>query len=168
MKEIRIILDDGRTMNAVLDETAAPLSVANFVALCNKKFYDGLVFHRVIEGFMIQGGGFKWEGGLAPKGGAAAIKGEFAANGVPNPISHEPGVLSMARTSDPNSASSQFFICVAPCGYLDGQYAAFGRLKSDADLAVAVDISRVKTGKIGYFSDVPLSPVTIKIIEVVG
>lgn len=167
MIDVTITLGDGRKMEAELDRAAAPLSADNFVRLAKAGFYDGLIFHRVIEGFMIQGGGFRWENGLVPAEGAGKpIKGEFAANGVSNPIRHVPGVLSMARTSDPNSATSQFFICVADCAYLDGQYAAFGRLKTEADLAVAKDVSRVATGRVGYFSDVPVEPVIIASVTV--
>ena len=168
MKQITIVLQDGRKMNARLYEDKAPETVANFVALARGKFFDGLCFHRVIPEFMIQGGGFTAEnGGLTHKAAPRSIKGEFAANGWQNnDIAHRPGLLSMARTADKNSASSQFFICVADCAYLDGQYAAFGELTDEESLAVAEDISRVPTGSWSYYDDVPLSPVVIAAVEV--
>ena len=105
----------------------APITVNNFVSLVNKKFYDGLTFHRIIEGFMIQGGDPEGNG---TGGSDKEIKGEFSANGVENPISHKRGVLSMARANDPNSASSQFFIMHEDYTGLDGSYAAFGMVTS--------------------------------------
>lgn len=160
-----IELEDGRKMNMELYPDVAPITVANFVKLAKEKFYDGLCFHRVIRGFMIQGGGFKIKDGLEQKT-APTIKGEFTANGVLNDISHQPGVVSMARTQIKDSASSQFFICVAPCTYLDGQYAAFGQLADKESLDVAISISEVKTGKWMFFDDVPVQPVIIKTITI--
>ena len=118
----------GDVINLELYPDEAPITVANFVKLCNAGFYDGLCFHRVIDGFMIQGGGFVYDPrkGLIQKN-AETIKGEFASNGVNNTVSHKLGVISMARTPDKNSASSQFFICVADVPYLDRDYAAFGK-----------------------------------------
>lgn len=103
----------------------APETVANFIELAESGFYEDLIFHRIYKGFMIQGGS---SDGLGMAGSEKKIKGEFSSNGVDNPISHERGVISMARTSDPDSASSQFFICDADSEFLDGQYAAFGKL----------------------------------------
>jgi len=103
----------------------APVTCANFIALANEGFYDGLIFHRVIPGFMIQGGDPSGNGTGGP---GYQIKGEFASNGVPNPILHERGVLSMARSGHPDSAGSQFFIMVAKAPHLDGNYAAFGKV----------------------------------------
>lgn len=163
--KIVIKLKDGRKMNATLDESAAPVTVANFAKLVDEKFFDGLIFHRVIPGFMIQGGGM--DAKMKEKR-AASIKGEFASNGVKNPISHVPGVLSMARTMVKDSASSQFFICVADCTFLDGEYAAFGRLDDKESLDVAVSLSTVRTRRYGYFDDVPLEPVIIDTIEKIG
>ena len=114
-----------------LDADAAPITVANFVKLAERGFYDGLTFHRIIDGFMIQGGDPL---GTGFGGSDEEIKGEFRANGVDNPISHVEGVVSMARSSDPNSASSQFFITVADATFLDGQYAAFGRVTDGYDV----------------------------------
>lgn len=158
---IKIILEDGREMNAALDEKAAPLTVANFEKLIDKDFFAGLIFHRVIPGFMIQGGGMDEK---MKQKKADTVKGEFASNGVRNPIKHEVGVLSMARTMVKDSASSQFFICVADCSYLDGEYAAFGKLSDEQSIQVAKDISLVKTGSVGYYDDVPVKPIKIKTI----
>lgn len=148
-------------MNAALDEKAAPLTVANFEKLIDKDFFAGLIFHRVIPGFMIQGGGMDEK---MKQKKADTVKGEFASNGMRNPIKHEVGVLSMARTMVKDSASSQFFICVADCSYLDGEYAAFGKLSDEQSIQVAKDISLVKTGSVGYYDDVPVKPIKIKTI----
>lgn len=114
-----------------LDKEAAPLTVANFVSLAEEGFYDGLTFHRIIDGFMIQGGDPLGNG---TGGSDETIKGEFSSNGVDNPISHERGVISMARSNDPDSASSQFFIVQADSTYLDGEYAGFGYVTSGMDI----------------------------------
>lgn len=137
-----ITMEDGRTMTAQLFPEKAPNTVNNFIALANQGFYDGLTFHRVIPGFMIQGGCSKGDGTGGP---GYEIDGEFASNGfTQNDLVHSTGVLSMARTMDPNSAGSQFFIMVAPAEHLDGEYAAFGQVTLGQD--VAVDISRVPRG----------------------
>ncbi len=114
-----------------LDEEAAPLSVENFVNLVKEGFYDGLTFHRIIDGFMIQGGDPNGDG---TGGSDQTIKGEFSSNGVDNPISHKRGVISMARSNDPDSASSQFFIVQSDSTYLDGDYAGFGYVTSGMDI----------------------------------
>ena len=155
---IVIKLKDGRKMNATLDENAAPITVQNFVKLIDEKFFDGLIFHRVIPGFMIQGGGM--DGAMKEKR-AKSIKGEFASNGIKNPISHVPGVLSMARTQVKDSASSQFFICVADCTFLDGDYAAFGKVIEGMD--VVDRIAEVATD----YNDRPLTPVVMESVRVV-
>ncbi len=167
MNKICIELTDGRKMNLELYSEHAPLSVENFLGLVKDKFFDGLCFHRVIEGFMIQGGGFKFDGGLIPKQAPRTIKGEFIANGVTNTLKHKKGVISMARTMFPNSASSQFFICVEDVPHLDGQYAAFGKTIDDESLQVAIDISRVDTGFVGGYGDVPIEPIVIKTISII-
>lgn len=113
------------TIEVELDGDTAPITVANFVKLVNEKFYDGLTFHRIISGFMIQGGDPLGNG---TGGSDETIKGEFSSNGVENNISHKRGVISMARSSDPDSASSQFFIMHQDSTYLDGEYAAFGKV----------------------------------------
>lgn len=162
MQKVCIEFENGKKINIELLPEHAPLSVENFVDLVKSGFYDGLCFHRVIPGFMIQGGGFSWEGGLKQKPAPRTIKGEFAMNGVKNDLHHAPGVISMARTMDPNSASSQFFICVEDVAYLDAQYAAFGRVCDEESLQVAIDISTVKTTSWAYYDDVPVEPVVIK------
>lgn len=144
----QVVLEtDSGTIVLELFPKEAPITVENFLKLVNQKFYDGLIFHRVIPGFMIQGGDPQGNGTGGP---GWTIKGEFGAR------KHVLGTLSMARTADPNSAGSQFFICVAPAPHLDGQYAAFGQAISGAD--VAVKISAVPRDGM----DKPLSPLRIK------
>ena len=156
---VTITMADGRVMTGELYPDKAPNTVANFISLANKGFYDGLTFHRVIPGFMIQGGCPK---GTGTGGPGYEIDGEFAANGFrQNDLLHETGVLSMARTMAPNSAGSQFFIMVAPAPHLDGQYAAFGRITDGAD--IAVDISRVPRN---MFDDKPKAPVVMASVRV--
>lgn len=128
---IRMEMEDGGIVEIELDPSAAPITAANFEKLVKEGFYDGLIFHRVIAGFMIQGGD---PTGTGMGGSGKQIKGEFAANGVKNPISHKRGVISMARSQMPNSASSQFFIMHADGTYLDGNYAAFGKVVSGMDV----------------------------------
>ena len=118
-------MKDGGVIDLELDKKAAPVTVENFEKLVKDKFYDGLIFHRIIPGFMIQGGDPE---GTGMGGPGWHIKGEFAANGWDNPIAHKRGVISMARAQDPNSAGSQFFIMHGDADYLDGQYAAFGKV----------------------------------------
>ena len=136
-----------------LDYKNAPISSANFVSLVNKGFYDGLTFHRIIKGFMIQGGCPLGNGTGGP---GYSIKGEFRSNGVKNELSHKRGVISMARAMNPNSAGSQFFICDKDDLFLDGQYAAFGHVVEGMD--VVDKIASVKTG----FQDRPLNKVVIE------
>lgn len=161
----RMEFTDGNVINLELYPDVAPLTVANFVKLCKNKFYDGLCFHRVIDRFMIQGGGFMWKNGLVPKR-ADNVKGEFKSNGVNNTLSHKSGTISMARTPDKNSASSQFFICVADTPHLDGEYAAFGRCADKESLDTAIRYGKVRTGNWQYYSDVPVNPIVIKSITV--
>ena len=125
MINIEIEMTSGDIIKAELYPDIAPITVENFVGLINKNFFDGLIFHRVIKGFMIQGGGYNQFGDHIE---APSIKGEFDSNGVPNSLKHTRGVLSMARTMFPNSASSQFFIMHQDAPHLDGQYAAFGKV----------------------------------------
>ena len=167
MKKVCMELNDGRKMNVELLPEYAPISVEKFIDLVKSGFYDGLCFHRVIPGFMIQGGGFVQENGLKEKHAPRTIKGEFARNGVKNDLHHAPGVISMARTMDPNSASSQFFICVDDQAYLDAQYAAFGRLCDEESFKVAVDISLVKTKSWSYYDDIPVEPIVMKKVYMV-
>lgn len=126
-----IEVKDYGTIKVELDADTAPISVTNFVKLAQEHFYDGLTFHRIIDGFMIQGGDPE---GTGRGGSGETIKGEFSENGVENNISHERGVISMARSSDPDSASSQFFIVQSDSTYLDGQYAAFGHVTEGMDI----------------------------------
>ena len=155
---VRITMEDGGVIDIELNEEAAPLTCENFKKLVGQGFYNGLTFHRVIPGFMIQGGCPLGNGTGGP---GWSIKGEFAANGVNNPIKHTRGVISMARSMSPNSAGSQFFIMVADAPHLDGQYAAFGKITDNAQ--AAVDISRVNRD---MFTDKPKKPQTIKSIRV--
>ena len=145
------------TIEVELDREHAPLTVDNFVKLAEKGFYKGLTFHRVIKGFMIQGGCPKGNGTGGP---GYCIKGEFAANGFNNPISHKRGVISMARAMDPNSAGSQFFIMHKDGEFLDGQYAAFGHVISGIEVVDA--IASVRTSP----NDRPLETVVIKDIRI--
>lgn len=130
-----ITMADGREMKGELYPETAPQSVGNFIALANSGFYDGLIFHRVIPGFMIQGGDPLGRGTGGP---GYSIRGEFARNGIANPLKHTRGVLSMARSMMPNSAGSQFFIMVDDAPYLDGQYAAFGKVTEGMETADAI------------------------------
>ena len=128
---VTFTMTDGDVIKAELYPEIAPVSVNNFISLIQKKFYDGLIFHRVIKGFMIQGGDPEGNGtGDSGKN----IKGEFSGNGVENNISHKRGVISMARTNDPDSASSQFFIVHQDSDFLDGQYAAFGEVTEGIEI----------------------------------
>lgn len=129
---VTIQMKDGGTMKAELYPEIAPNTVKNFISLIRKGFYDGVVFHRVIPGFMIQGGDPEGTGAGGP---GYSIKGEFSGNGFKNDLKHVKGVLSMARTMDPNSAGSQFFIMVENAPHLDGQYAGFGKLTEGYDIA---------------------------------
>ncbi len=135
-----IEMENGKRIKLELYPDAAPITVANFEKLVNEGFYDGLIFHRVIKNFMIQGGDPE---GTGMGGAKDKIKGEFLTNGVNNPIKHECGVISMARSSMPNSASSQFFIVHKDAPHLDGQYAAFGKVIEGMD--VVDEIADVQT-----------------------
>ena len=155
---IKIIMENGKEMEAELYPEVAPVTVANFVSLIENKFFDGIIFHRVIPGFMIQGGD---PTGTGMGGSKETIPGEFLANGFPNSIKHERGVLSMARTMDPNSASSQFFIMHETSPHLDGQYAAFGKVTKGIE--VVDEIANVATD----MRDKPKVPQVIKTIELI-
>ena len=130
-----IEIQDYGTITVELDGDAAPITVQNFMDLANAGFYDGLTFHRIISGFMMQGGD---PNGNGTGGSENTIKGEFSANGVENPLSHTRGAISMARSQNPDSASSQFFICHADSTFLDGQYACFGYVTDGMDIVDAV------------------------------
>ena len=153
---IEIEMENGGVIKAELYPQTAPITVENFVTLIEDKFFDGLVFHRVIEGFMIQGGGFDAVGNHKE---AESIKGEFDSNGVKNELKHTRGVLSMARTMFPNSASSQFFIMHQDAPHLDGQYAAFGKVTDGME--VVDEIAQTNTD----YNDAPIVPQVIKTIR---
>ena len=155
---VRITMQDGGVIDLELDAQAAPITVENFLKLVNDGFYDGLTFHRIIPGFMIQGG---CPDGTGMGGPGWHIKGEFARNGVPNPIKHTRGVISMARAMDPNSAGSQFFIMHEDAPHRDGGYAAFGHVVAGMD--VVDRIAEVDTD----YNDRPLEPVVMESVRVV-
>ena len=148
---------DGKTFRAELYPDVAPNTVNNFISLVRRKFYDGVIFHRVIAGFMIQGGDPK---GVGTGGPGYHIKGEFAANGIKNDLKHTRGVLSMARAQHPDSAGSQFFIMHADADYLDGQYAAFGKVTEGMDTVDAIALARTD------FRDKPLTEQKMKKVTV--
>ena len=155
---VTITMDDGGVITLELYPNIAPETVNNFVSLVNKGFYDGLSFHRIIPGFMIQGGDPLGNGTGGP---GYSIKGEFKSNGFRNDLRHERGVISMARAMDPNSAGSQFFIMHADAPHLDGSYAAFGKVIDG--MGVVDSIASVRTN---MFNDAPVTPVVIKSITV--
>ena len=154
---VTITMENGGVIKAELYPEIAPISVNNFISLINKKFYNGLIFHRVIRGFMIQGG---CPNGNGMGGPGYQIKGEFAQNGVKNDLKHTEGVLSMARSMMPNSAGSQFFIMHKASPHLDGSYAAFGKVIEGMD--VVNKIAETRTD----YSDRPLEKQVIKSMTV--
>ncbi len=153
-----IVIRNFGTITVELYPEIAPDTVSSFVTLANSKFYDGLTFHRVMQEFMIQGGDPKGNGSGGP---GYCIKGEFSANGFRNDLKHTAGVISMGRAEPYNSAGSQFFICVEECDWLDGQYAAFGKVISG--LHLAIDISNLDPG---YNPNYPTEEVIIESIRV--
>lgn len=153
----KIIMEDGSEIAFELYEDVAPITVRNFVELANNKFYDGLTFHRVIPGFVIQGG---CPVGNGTGGPGHNIKGEFRSNGVINNIKHTEGVLSMARAQHPDSAGSQFFIVVGNATFLDGQYAAFGKVTSNYEKCLKI------ANAVSDSNDKPLEKIVIKSIRV--
>lgn len=157
MKIVKFEMENGDVMKGELYPDVAPETVANFVKLAEEGFYDGLTFHRVIPGFMIQGG---CPDGTGTGGPGYSIKGEFTSNGFQNDLAHDRGVLSMARSMDPNSAGSQFFVMVAPAPHLDGQYASFGKITEGLEAADA--IVGVKTG----MNDKPQEPQVMKNVTI--
>lgn len=154
---VTIEMENGAVMKAELYPELAPNTVNNFISLVSKHFYDGLIFHRVIRGFMIQGGCPK---GIGTGGPGYGIKGEFAQNGFPNSLAHTEGVLSMARAMAPNSAGSQFFIMHKDAPHLDGAYAAFGKIIEGMDVVNA--IAETATD----YSDRPITPQVMKSVTV--
>ena len=161
--KVKITVDGMGDIIVELYPDKAPKTVENFLSLVKSGFYSGLIFHRVIPGFMIQGGGMDAQFNAKE---APSIKGEFAANGFPqNDIKHVRGVISMARTNMPNSASSQFFIMHETSPHLDGQYAAFGKVTEGIEI---VDkIAYTPTGSHMFYQDVPVTPVVIKEMTVI-
>ncbi len=155
--EVTITMDDGSVIRAELYPTVAPNTVNNFIDLVKKGFYDGLTFHRVIDGFMIQGGDPNGNGTGGP---GYSIKGEFTQNGFQNDLKHTKGVLSMARSNDPDSAGSQFFIMHEDAPHLDGAYASFGMVTDGIDVVDRIAKTRTDWG------DRPLKPQKIKSITV--
>ena len=158
MKKFTIEMADGLTMSGELYEDIAPITVENFVKLVNQGFYNGLKFHRVIPGFMIQGGCPKGNGTGGP---GYSIKGEFASNGVKNDLKHARGVISMARAMDPDSAGSQFFIMVDDAPYLDGEYAAFGKVTEGMETA-----DRIVNQARNMYNDCPFDDQVIRTIRI--
>ncbi len=158
MKIAIIEMENGKKMTLELYPEVAPITVENFEKLAYKGFYDGLVFHRVIEGFMIQGGDPEGTGCGGP---GYSIKGEFSSNGVKNDLKHTRGVISMARSMNPDSAGSQFFIMHEDAPHLDGQYAAFGKMTDGFD--VLDEIATTPTGRY----DRPIDDQTMKSVKVI-
>ena len=154
----KIEVKDYGTISVKLDGKTAPITVQNFVDLAKSGFYDGLTFHRILEGFMIQGGD---PNGNGTGGSDKTIKGEFKENGVKNNIKHKRGVISMARSSDYDSASSQFFIMHDVAPHLDGEYAAFGKIIDGLD--VVDEIASAQTN----FQDCPKTPIVIKTMRLI-
>ena len=177
--QIKIVLESGEEMKGELYPDVAPKSVENFVKLIEEDFFDGTIFHRCIEDFMIQGGGYDstfYDGNFDSKE-TDSIEGEFESNGFKNDLKHTRGVLSMARTSAPNSASSQFFIMHQDSPHLDGQYAAFGKITEGLDIVdkIATGETTALEGSVTFqgekyaqqMTDVPVEPVIIQTIDIV-
>ncbi len=160
---VEITMENGGVIKLELDEQAAPITVKNFVDLVEDEYYDGLTFHRIIDGFMIQGG---CPLGTGTGGPGHEIKGEFASNGWENPISHTRGVISMARSSAPDSAGSQFFITNGDATFLDGDYAAFGRVVEGMEVVDEIAVQEAEMGGDGSLSS-PLEPIVMKTVRVV-
>ena len=154
---VTITMEDGSIMKAELYPETAPNTVRNFISLVNHNFYDGLTFHRIIPGFMIQGGD---PDGTGMGGPGYSIRGEFNSNGFSNPLRHTAGVLSMARTMMPDSAGSQFFIIHKDAPHLDGEYAAFGKIIEGMDVVDAIALTETD------YMDRPVKPVVIKSMTV--
>lgn len=167
MTKVCLELLNNEKMIIELYEEVAPLTVKNFLDLVDAKFFDGTIFHRVIKNFMCQGGGYKIENKSLKECNAKTIKGEFNANGFKNDLKHGLGVISMARTNEFNSASSQFFLCVDNVSHLDNLYAGFGKISDEESIKVLKKLNNIKTGRLGYFNDFPDADVkdfTIKTI----
>ena len=171
--KVKIILNNefknGNEIIIDLFKDKAPITVDNFINLVKRKYYDGVIFHRVIKDFMIQTGGYYIEdNALKEKESLKPIKGEFKSNGVLNDLKHELGVISMARTNIKDSATSQFFLCVDNCGHLDGEYAGFGKASDEKSKVLIKEICDVDTGYLSpMFSDFPYEVISIKTIELI-
>lgn len=169
MELVRIEIEEFGNIDLELYPTLAPITVKNFLDLVDKGFYDGTIFHRIIKDFMAQGGGYVYDkdkNTLYENGELDPIKGEFRSNGVTNDLQHTLGVISMARTSVKDSATSQFFICTDSAPHLDGEYAAFGKVTDKESLKVLNKLNNVRTVNIGGgLSDFPYPVVKIKTIK---
>ncbi len=156
--KFEIEMENGKVMSGELYPEIAPITVKNFISLIEQNFYDGLIFHRVIPGFMIQGGGFDVKMNHKE---CSSIKGEFSSNGIQNDLLHTRGVLSMARTMVKDSASSQFFIMHKDAPHLDGEYAAFGKITDGLD--IVDEIANAATNR----QDCPLTPIVMKTMRLI-
>ncbi len=163
MENIKVTMENGESFVIELCPEEAPITCDNFLKLVKSGFYNGLTFHRVIDGFMAQGGDPE---GTGCGGSDENIKGEFRMNGVDNKLSHTRGVISMARSQSPNSASSQFFICYDDCAFLDGQYAAFGKVIEGME-TVDNFLKIERRMSFGGERSTPVEPIRIKIAEVI-
>lgn len=164
---VRLTLETNDYLDIELYETVAPITVANFLNLVKAGFYDGLIFHRIIRDFMVQGGGYKIENNELVHTDCPSIKGEFRSNGVDNKLKHTKGVISMARTNVKDSASSQFFICTADTPHLDGEYAAFGKIVGEESFKTLDKLNDARTVVANkYFTDFPYPYIVIKKMEV--
>ena len=163
MEKVKVTMENGGEFIIELCPEQAPITCENFLKLVKSGFYNGLTFHRVIDGFMAQGGDPE---GTGCGGSDENIKGEFRINGVNNTLSHTRGVISMARSSNPNSASSQFFICYGDCTFLDGQYAAFGKVTEGME--VVDDFLKIdRRMSFGGERSVPVEPIVMKTVETI-
>ena len=163
MNKIKFTMENGGEFTVELCPEQAPITCENFLKLVKSGFYNGLTFHRVIDGFMAQGGDPE---GTGCGGADETIKGEFRMNGVNNTLSHTRGVISMARSQNPNSASSQFFICYGDCTFLDGQYAAFGKVTEGME--TVDDFLKIERRmSFGGERSTPVTPIVIKTAEVI-
>lgn len=163
MEKIKVTMANGGEFIIELCPEQAPITCENFLKLVKSGFYNGLTFHRVIDGFMAQGGDPE---GTGCGGSDENIKGEFRINGVNNTLSHTRGVISMARSQNPNSASSQFFICYGDCTFLDGQYAAFGKVTEGME--VVDDFLKIdRRMSFGGERSVPVEPIVMKTVEII-
>lgn len=163
MSKVKVTMENAEEFVIELYPEYAPITVANFEKLVKSGFYNGLTFHRVIDGFMAQGGDPE---GTGCGGSDENIKGEFLQNGVNNTLSHTRGVISMARSSNPNSASSQFFICYGDCTFLDGQYAAFGKVTEGME-TVDNFLKIPRKMSFGGERSTPTSPIVMKKVEMI-